>query len=158
MKIAVYPGTFDPPTKGHEDIVLRTLQIFDRLIIAVGDNSAKNVLFSLEERLNLWKGIFSNNPKISIVSFNCLTIDFVAKQGACAIVRGLRAISDYEYELQIASTNQELNPNIDTIFFTARSRHMFVSSTIVKEIACFGGDISNKVSPNVHSALLKKFK
>jgi len=157
LKIAIYPGTFDPPTKGHEDIALRSLQIFDKLIIAVGNNTAKHVLFSQNERVKLWQEIFFNHPHIEILSFNCLTIDFAASERACAIVRGLRAISDYEYELQIASANQELNPNIDTIFFTARSRHMFISSTIVKEIARFGGDITNKVSKNVYSALIEKF-
>ncbi|MGL5956220.1 MAG: pantetheine-phosphate adenylyltransferase [Brevinema sp.] len=157
MKIAIYPGSFDPPTKGHEDIAQRALQIFDKVIIAVGDNRSKNVLFSIEERVLLWKEILANNPQVEILSFRGLIVDFAKEQKANIIVRGLRAISDFEYELQIAETNRSLYPDIDTVFFTAKGRQLFVSSTIVKEIASLGGDVSDKAPPNVCKALLKKF-
>lgn len=157
MKIAIYPGSFDPPTKGHEDITRRALQIFDKVIIGIGENSSKKMLFSLEERVNLWKEIFLDTPNIEIIPFNGLLVDFAKKHNATTIVRGLRAISDFEYELQIAETNRSLAPEIDTIFFTAKGRQLFVSSTVVKEIASLGGDISQKAPPNVCVALKKKF-
>ena len=158
MKKAIYPGTFDPPTKGHEDIARRALEIFDEVIIAVGNNSAKNVLFSAEERVQLWQEIFPDNPRIKIVAFQGLIVEFAKQQKATIIVRGLRAISDFEYELQVAETNRSLYPKIDTVFFTAKGRQLFVSSTIVKEIASLGGDISNKAPENVCRALKEKFK
>ncbi|MGL4676289.1 MAG: pantetheine-phosphate adenylyltransferase [Brevinema sp.] len=157
MKIAIYPGTFDPPTKGHEDIARRALQIFDKVIIAVGDNQAKNVLFSIEERVTLWKEILWDTSQVEVLSFKGLIVDFAQKQKANIIVRGLRAISDFEYELQIAETNRSLYADIDTVFFTAKGRQLFVSSSIVKEIASLGGDVSDKAPPNVCDALLKKF-
>ena len=158
MKKAIYPGTFDPPTIGHEDIARRALEIFDELIIAVGDNFSKKTLFSAQERVQLWQEIFPNNPKITIISFTGLIVEFAKQNKAEIIVRGLRAISDFEYELQIAETNRSLNPQIDTIFFTAKGRQLFVSSTIVKEIASLGGDISNKAPANVCRALQEKFQ
>ena len=158
MKKAIYPGTFDPPTKGHEDIARRALDIFDEVIIAVGNNSAKNVLFSAEERVQLWQEIFPDNPRITIVAFTGLIVEFAKKHDSTIIVRGLRAISDFEYELQVAETNRSLYPKIDTVFFTAKGRQLFVSSTIVKEIASLGGDISLKAPENVCRALQEKFK
>ncbi len=163
MKIAIYPGTFDPPTKGHEDIAHRALQVFDKVIIAVGDNRAKNVLFSAEERVELWKGIIQDSPdlkdsnRVEVLSFNGLVVDFARQQNANIIVRGLRAISDFEYELQIAETNRSLWADIDTVFFTAKGRQLFVSSTVVKEVAAHGGDISHKAPKNVCEAVQKKF-
>ena len=157
-RIAVYPGTFDPPTKGHEDIALRSLDIFDELILAVVDNKNKNVLFSLEERVELWKQIIPDEPRLKIMPVRGLLVDFVREQKAEVIVRGLRAISDFEYELQMASTNRDLAPEIDTIFFTAKGRQLFVSSTIVKELAYLGAYVGDKAPPAVCVALTQKFK
>lgn len=157
MKKAIYPGTFDPPTLGHVDIAKRSLKICDELIIAIGKNSYKNSLFSLDERIILWKEIFMENPQVIVCSFDSLVVDFARKNGASFIIRGLRAISDFEYELQMASTNRSIGPDIDTLFFTAIESQLFVSSTIVKELASFGGDISTKAPPNVCRALEKKF-
>lgn len=157
MKKAIYPGTFDPPTKGHEDIALRSLEICDELIIGIGNNSAKNILFSIEERMSLWCDILSNHPQITILPFTGLIVNFAQQQDASIIIRGLRAISDFEYELQMAETNRTLNPEIDTIFFTAKGRQLFVSSSIVKEISFLGGDVSDKASPIVCKALVQKF-
>lgn len=157
MKTAVYPGTFDPPTKGHEDIVLRALKIFDKIVIAVGDNFSKNTLFSLEERVTLWKQIFKDEPNIEIVSFKGLLVEAVKKYRSIVIIRGLRVISDFEYELQIASLNHELDNDIDTIFFPARNKHLFLSSTSAKELAKLGADMHSKVSQPVLEALHKKF-
>ncbi len=157
MKTAVYPGTFDPPTIGHVDIANRALEIFDKLIIAVGDNRSKNILFSTEERVKLWQDIVRDHPRIEIKSFKGLMVDFANEQNAKTIVRGLRAISDFEYELQIAETNRSLCSDIDTVFFTAKGRQLFVSSSVVKEVASMGGDISDKAPENVCEALKKKF-
>lgn len=157
MKIAIYPGTFDPPTKGHEDIARRSLEIFDKVIIAVGDNRSKNILFSAEERVELWQEILAETPNVEIISFCGLLVEVADQHNATTIVRGLRAISDFEYELQIAETNRSLAPHIDTVFFTAKGRQLFVSSTVVKEIAAHGGNISAKAPKNVCKALRKKF-
>ncbi|MGL5721762.1 MAG: pantetheine-phosphate adenylyltransferase [Brevinema sp.] len=157
-KIAVYPGTFDPPTKGHEDIALRSLDIFDELILAVVDNKNKNVLFSLEERVELWKQILPDEPRLKILPVRGLLVEFVQKHHASVVVRGLRAISDFEYELQMASTNRDLAPEIDTIFFTAKGKQLFVSSTIVKELASLGAYVGDKAPPVVCDALTQKFK
>ncbi len=156
MKTAIYPGTFDPPTKGHEDIVRRALLVFDTLIIAVGNNSTKNVLFSVEERTALWREIFPNEERIIITSFSGLIVDFAKSKKAYTIVRGLRAISDFEYELQLAETNRKLCTKIDTIFFTAKGSQLFVSSTVVKELGLLGGNIADKAPPSVCEAVKKK--
>lgn len=155
---AVYPGTFDPPTKGHEDIAQRALEIFEHLIIAVVDNRNKNVLFTLEERVDLWKKIFPDEPRVTVVPVRGLMVDFVKSNNAGVIVRGLRAISDFEYELQIASANRDLDPTVDTVFFTARGRQLFVSSSIVKELAAYGAYVGDKAPPVVCVALAEKFK
>lgn len=155
---AVYPGTFDPPTKGHEDIAQRALDIFDELIIAVIDNRNKNVLFSTEERVDMWKQMFPNHPNLTVMPVRGLLVNFVRAQNAGVIVRGLRAISDFEYELQLASTNRDLDPTIDTIFFTARGRQLFVSSTVVKELAFLGASVEDKAPLVVCEALKEKFK
>lgn len=157
MKRAVYPGTFDPPTKGHEDIARRALKVFDEVIIGVADNTSKYVLFSKEERVRLWQEIFPNEPRLQISSFGGLAVNFARENNAQFIVRGLRAISDFEYELQIASTNRGLDPSIDTIFFTAQEGQMFVSSTTVKELARFGACTLDKAPEVVCRALKQKF-
>ncbi|MGL4394326.1 MAG: pantetheine-phosphate adenylyltransferase [Brevinema sp.] len=153
----MYPGTFDPPTKGHEDIAFRSLKIADKVIVAVGNNQSKNTLFSLEERVSMWQEIVKDQPNIEVIGFSGLLVDTVKEYGSEVIVRGLRVISDFEYELQIASLNKELNSDIDTVFFTAQNKHLFLSSTSVKEIGKLGGNISEKVSPVVLEALQMKF-
>lgn len=158
MKRAIYPGTFDPPTKGHEDIAKRALEVFDELIIVVGVNTNKNTLFSAEERVELWKEILKDHPKVRVETFRGLIVDFAKKNKASIIVRGLRAISDFEYELQMAETNRKLYSKIDTVFFTAKGRQLFVSSSIVKEVVSLGGDVSDKAPEVVCKALIKKFQ
>jgi pantetheine-phosphate adenylyltransferase len=160
--IGVYPGTFDPITLGHLDIVERALKVIDHLVVAVADNPGKGPLFSVAERIDLVKTDLSNNKKISgksweVVSFNELLMDFVRNQHARVIVRGLRAVSDFEYEFQMAGMNSYLDNKIETVFFMAQDKHQLISSRFVKEIAKLGGDVSHFVTPNVVQALKKKF-
>ncbi len=152
-KIAVYPGTFDPPTNGHTDIAYRALNIFDKLIIAVSNNPTKNPLFPIKERLEMLKEVFDGIDGVEIKSFSNLLIDFVRQENAVAIVRGLRAVSDFEYELQLATFNFHLDSNIETVFFMAKDENLFVSSSIIKEVAKFKGDVSRKVPPQVWKRL-----
>ena len=147
MKTAVYPGSFDPVTMGHLDIVERTSQIFDKVIIGVLNNRAKSPLFSVEERVNMLKEVTADLPNVEVQSFAGLLIDFVRKNEAQIIVRGLRAITDFEYELQMAQTNRVMAPEVDTLFLTTNLRYSYLSSSIVKEIAAGGGDISAFVHP-----------
>ncbi len=158
--LAVYPGTFDPITNGHIDLIKRALRIFDRLIVAIGENPAKKPLFSLEERLEMVKEAISAFPcrdRVEVTSFSGLLVEFAARKGAQVIVRGLRAVSDFEYEFQLALMNRRLNRKIDTIFLMPGFKWIFISSTIVKEAARFGGDISGLVPPNVEERLREKF-
>lgn len=154
-RIVVYPGTFDPITNGHVDIALRASKLFDRVIVAIPRTSLHKVtFFSLEERLGMARETFKGNPKIEVMEFDGLLVEFVKKVGAIAIVRGLRAVSDFEYELQVALMNMEIS-GIETIFFMTSEENMFVSSSIIKEVALLGGDISSKV-PNVVWEKLKE--
>jgi pantetheine-phosphate adenylyltransferase len=160
-KIAVYPGTFDPITYGHLDLIKRALKLFDRVIVAIGENPAKSPLFTLEERremiLESLKELRNGDEKrVSVESFSGLLVDFAASRGACAIVRGLRAVSDFEYEFQMALMNRRLNRKIDTIFLMPGFRWIYISSTIVKEAARFGGDVSGLVPPVVEKKLREK--
>ena len=156
-KIAVYPGTFDPPTNGHMDVALRASAIFDQVVIAIADNSTKKPLFSAEERQEMLSVIFKDHPNITVKSFAGLLVHFVEKENAVAIVRGLRAVSDFDYELQLASLNSMLNPMVETMFFMASDENLFVSSSIVKEIARLGGEISQKIHPFVMKKIREKF-
>jgi pantetheine-phosphate adenylyltransferase len=166
MKLAVYAGTFDPVTNGHLDIVSRALNVFDRLIIAVGDNTAKSVMFSAAERANLLtlslkeNGIFQApaGDRLQVTQFNGLLVDYVRSVGSRIIVRGLRAVSDYEWEAQMALLNREIAADIDTVFFMTSTGSAFISSSVVKEIARHGGDVSSLVPPCVVSALKSGFK
>lgn len=158
MKTALYPGSFDPPTNGHIDIAQRAAHIFDRVIIAVSNNPSKHALFSIEERVSMLQEIFSGHTGIEIRTFDTLLIHYVKSVGAQAIVRGLRAVSDFEYELQMASFNAFLDEKIDTVFFMAKDENLFVSSSIIKEVAHFGGDISAKLHPAVWDRLQKKLR
>ncbi|MEZ0224736.1 MAG: pantetheine-phosphate adenylyltransferase [Alphaproteobacteria bacterium] len=160
--IGVYPGTFDPVTLGHLDIVERALKVIDHLVVAVADNPGKGPLFDVKQRIELVKTDLSNNKKIrgkswEVVSFDELLMNFVRKQGARVIVRGLRAVSDFEYEFQMAGMNSYLDDEIETVFFMAQDKHQLISSRFVKEIARLGGDVSHFVTPNVVRALKKKF-
>ena len=163
-KKAVYPGTFDPITRGHLDVIIRSLKIVDKLVIAIAYDVVKAPLFSLKERVDIVKNdIFSTidkdvASKIEIVGFKGLLIEFMKSKGSNLIIRGLRAVSDFEYEFQLFSTNSKLDSNIETIFLPAKDSTHFISATVVKEIARLGGDVSSFVSPCVETKLAKKFK
>ena len=155
-KIAIYPGTFDPITNGHLDLVLRAEAIFDEVIIAISDNPGKNPLFSTEERLELVTQVTQDIPNVRIERFNDLLVNFVLRHNAKFIIRGLRAVSDFEYEFQLASANRRLDPNIETIFLTPSESNYFTSSSLVREISYYQGDISSFVPAPVVAALSKK--
>lgn len=157
MKKAIYPGSFDPVTLGHLDVIERASKLFDHLIIGVLNNSAKTPLFSIEERVNMLKEATKEIPNVEVRSFNGLTVDFARACGANAVVRGLRAITDFEYELQIAQLNRVISPDIDTVFLTTNLKYAYLSSSSVKEVAAYGGDISNFVTPRVEEEVHKKF-
>lgn len=156
MKRAIYPGSFDPVTNGHLDVILRSSRIVDHLIIGVLNNKVKSPLFSTEERVNMLKEVTKDIPNVTIESFTGLSVDFAKQSNASVIVRGLRAITDFEYELQMAQTNHVLSPNIDTIFLTTSLEYAYLSSTTVKEVAAFGGDVSKFVPPIVAEKVYEK--
>lgn len=156
-RIVVYPGTFDPITNGHVDIAYRASKLFDKVIIGIPKSPLhKTTLFSSEERIEIAKEVFKDNPKIVVMEFEGLLVEFVKKVGAIAIVRGLRAVSDFEYELQIALMNMEIS-GVETIFFMTSEENMFVSSSIIKEVAYLGGDVSSKVPKIVWEKIQEKF-
>ena len=162
MKTTIYPGTFDPITYGHIDVIKKSLNIFDRLIVATTDNINKNYYFSIEERLNiinnsLFKDLKLNRKKIKVISFNNLTIDLCKKYHANAIIRGLRAVSDFEYEFQLAGMNKKLNSNIETMFLMSDVENQIISSNFVKEIANLGGNINRFVTKYAAKKLKNKY-
>ena len=155
--IAVYPGTFDPVTCGHEDIVLRATQLFDRVIVAVAaGHHKKNALFTLPERLDMVREAARANPQVEVESYSGLLRDFVVARGAKAVVRGLRAVTDFDYEFQLAGMNRSLMPDVETVFMTPSVKYQFVSSTLVREIALLGGEVDKFVSPAVLDRLMAK--
>ena len=158
MKICVYPGSFDPVTNGHLDIIYRASRMCDKLIVAVLVNHSKKPVFSLEERVELLRCALHDRPDIEIDSFSGLLVNYMKKRNATAIIKGLRAVSDYEYELQMALTNKTLDPEIETLFMMANVKYSFLSSSIVRELASNGGDISGLVPECIKDAILKKFK
>ena len=158
FKKAVYPGSFDPLTNGHLDIVKRAVKMFDQVIIAVATNLDKNPLFTKEERKILIKEAVKDIEKVQVDSFDGLLVDYLKKIKANVVIRGLRAITDFEYELQMAIMNRKLYPQIETIFMIPDYKFSFLSSRLVKEIACYGGCITNLVPPNIEIALKEKFK
>ena len=161
MKIGIYPGSFDPITLGHLDIIVRASGLVDKLIIGVLKNNAKKPLFTSEERVELIERVIkeqTNLTSVEVIAFDGLLIDFAAQQNAAIIVRGLRAVTDFEYELQIAQTNHKLNTKIDTVFFTTSVEYSYLSSSVVKEIAAFGGDIKQFVPENIVQAVYDKYK
>ena len=145
MKIAICPGSFDPATLGHMDIIERSRKVFDKVIVAVMVNPEKNTMFTVEERIGLLKKCTKDMDNVEVVGFDGLLAEYARQRGVTAIVKGLRALSDFEYEFQQALTNKKLNPNLETLFLTTSAENMFLSSSIVKQIASFGGDISNFV-------------
>lgn len=158
MKIAVYPGSFDPITCGHLDIIRRSSVMFDEVIIAVLNNSAKTPLFSAEERVRLIEKSIADLPNCRAVYFSGLLVDFVRQQGATAVIKGLRAISDFEYEFQMALLNKKLNPNIETLFMCTNANYSYISSSIVKEIAGLGGDFSDLLPKEIYEDVKQKIK
>ena len=154
--IAVYPGTFDPMTLGHEDVVRRATQLFDTVIVAVAAGHHKKAMFSLEERIDMTREAVKGYPQVSVESFSGLLRDFVVARGAKAMVRGLRAVTDFDYEFQLAGMNRTLMPEVETVFLTPSDRYQFVSSTFVREIATLGGEVDKFVSGSVLGRLMGK--
>jgi pantetheine-phosphate adenylyltransferase len=156
-RIAVYPGTFDPITHGHTDLVSRAARVFPKVIVAIAESPHKKPLFNLEERIELAREDMVHLRNVEVVGFSNLLVEFVQQLGASAIVRGLRAVSDFEYEFQLASMNRHLAPDVETLFLTPDEDYGFISSTLVKEVARLHGDVSNFVSPRVQKAMADRF-
>ena len=157
-KIAIYPGTFDPITNGHSDLVFRATRMFDEVVLAIANSPEKSPLFSLEERIDLARHVLSGYDNVEITGFSGLLIDFARECRAGIILRGLRAVSDFEYEFQLASMNRKLDSNIETVLLTPAIQHTFVSASLIKEIARYGGDVSTFVHEHVHRALESKYR
>lgn len=157
MKKAIYPGSFDPLTLGHIDMIERSAKIVDELVVGVLNNSAKNSLFSLEERVSMIKEMTDSMPNVTVSSFDGLLVDYMKEIQATIIVRGLRAVTDFEYELQIAQTNHVENPDVETIFLTTSLQYSYLSSTIVKEFASYGGDLTKFVPARFIDRIYEKY-
>jgi pantetheine-phosphate adenylyltransferase len=155
---AVYPGTFDPLTRGHEDLVRRASRLFDTIILGIAESRAKRTYFSLDERIEIAREVLADVKNLQVVGFEGLLIDFVRKHGARVVLRGLRAVSDFEYEFQLAGMNRALYPEMETVFLTPSEQNMFVSATLVREIATLGGDVSKFVHPGVVARFKQKAK
>jgi len=154
--IAVYPGTFDPMTLGHEDVVRRATQLFDHVIVAVAAGHHKQTMFTLQERIDMAREVAKEFPQVAVESFSGLMRDFVVARGAKAMVRGLRAVTDFDYEFQLAGMNRSLMPHVETVFLTPSDKYQFISSTFVREIAMLGGEVDKFVSPMVQQRLADK--
>jgi pantetheine-phosphate adenylyltransferase len=157
-RIAIYPGTFDPITNGHLDVVSRAAELFDHIIVAVAVNGAKKPLFTVSERVEMMKEVLRKNKNVSVDNFAGLLVEYARDKKASAIVRGLRAVSDFEYEFQMALANRSLNPKITTVFLMPHEEYTYLNSSLVREIARFGGDVSRFVSPVVAARLARKFR
>ena len=155
-RIAIYPGSFDPPTLGHLDLIKRATTLFDGVIVAVAHNSEKQSLFSFEERVDMIREMVNGLNKVEVSHFTGLTVDFARDHGACAVIRGLRVMSDFEFELTMAINNHKLNPAVETVCLMSNEPHLFISSRLVKQIAALGGPIDNYVIPHVEELLRHK--
>ncbi|MDQ5878941.1 MAG: pantetheine-phosphate adenylyltransferase [Pseudomonadota bacterium] len=155
-RVAIYPGTFDPMTRGHEDLVRRASSLFDRVVVGIAQSRSKRPFFTLEERVDLARQVLAPYKNVEIVGFDNLLMDFLHERGAKVILRGLRAVSDFEYEFQMAGMNRNLYPEVETVFLTPGEQYMFVSATMVREIAVLGGDVSKFVHPLVQERLAKR--
>lgn len=155
--IAIYPGSFDPPTRGHEDLIRRSLGLADRLVVAIATNMAKQPLFSVAERLAMLREAVGDDPRVAFESFEGLLAEFAKRVGATVVVRGLRAVSDFEYEFQMALMNRHLHPSLETVFLVPAVALTYLSSSLVREVARFGGDVSSLVHPAVAAALAARF-
>ena len=155
-RVAIYPGTFDPMTRGHEDLVRRATHLFDHVILGIAESRSKRPFFSLDERVEIAREVLSSYDNVHVQGFSCLLMDFLHQQGAKVILRGLRAVSDFEYEFQMAGMNRNLYPEVETVFLTPGEQYMFISATMVREIALLGGDVSKFVQPIVETRLAAK--
>jgi pantetheine-phosphate adenylyltransferase len=155
---AIYPGTFDPITNGHLDLIARASRLYHKVIVAVAVNRGKAPLFSLDERVDLVKAVVAEYPNVEVIGFGNLLVDCAKQQGANVIVRGLRAVSDFEYEFQLAGMNRRLAPDLETVFLTPAEQYEFISSSMIREIAQLNGDVSCFVPDLVHQSLINKFK
>ena len=157
-RLAVYPGTFDPVTNGHADLIMRAAKVFHRVIVAIAESPQKAPLFSLQQRIDMATAVIGDLPGVEIVGFSNLLADFVRAENASVILRGLRAVSDFEYEFQLASMNRHLVSEVETLFMTPAEEYSFISSSLVREVARMGGDVGEFVDPLVKQALINKFK
>jgi pantetheine-phosphate adenylyltransferase len=156
MRIAIYAGSFDPITRGHEDLILRSLEYVDRLIVAVAVNAAKNPIFTIEERVELIRAAVQDEARVEVKSFTGLLVEFASREGARLLIRGLRAVSDFEYEYQMALMNRHLSPKLETVFMVPSLDTTYISASLVREIARYGGDVSSLVHPAVAAALRQR--
>jgi len=156
VRTAIYAGSFDPITRGHEDLVRRTLEFVDRLIVAVANNSSKQPLFTIDERVELIRSALDGEGRVEVKSFTGLLVDFAAKEGANLLIRGLRAVSDFEYEYQMALMNRHLSPKLETVFMIPSLDTTYISASLVREVARYGGDVSTLVHPAIAAALRAK--
>jgi pantetheine-phosphate adenylyltransferase len=153
LRVAIYAGSFDPITRGHEDLISRSLEFVDRLIVAVATNAAKTPMFSVQERVELIGATVANEPRVEVKSFEGLLVDFASREGAKLLIRGLRAVSDFEYEYQMALMNRHLSPRLETVYMVPSLETTYISASLVREIARYGGDLTSLVHPAVASAL-----
>lgn len=158
MSKAIYPGTFDPITNGHTDLIVRARRIFDHIVVAIAANPTKDPLFTVDERIAMVQQVCEEIGGIEVMGFDGLLIDFAEKQKIQVVIRGLRAVSDFEFEFQLASANRRLSPHVETVFLTPSENHTFTSASLVKEIANYGGDVSSFVDPRVNQLLVDKIK
>ena len=158
MQRAVYPGTFDPMTMGHVDLVKRASKLFDSVIIAIASSDSKKPMFSLEERIEIGNKIFADDPKVEVVGFSGLFVNFAKENDANILIRGLRVVADFEYEFQLANMNRAMSPDIESVFLTPKEEYSYISSSLVKEIATMGGDVTRFVDPVTLEALNQKIK
>ena len=158
MRTCIYSGTFDPVTNGHMDIICRGAALFDKLIIVVAKDNYKNVLFNDEERIDILKEVTADLPNVEVEAFSGLLMDYCREKDATAVIRGLRAVSDFEYEMQMALMNKKLNPNVETVFLMTGQQYSFISSSIIKDVASLGGCITGLVPPSVEKRILGKYR